>query len=79
MLKVLQRAGWRLKWAVWRWMELGGGDGAGWRRVHGLAIPIYINTLTYCVSYAEWYFVWSLYLNIYELDRRNNQVECAQI
>ena len=25
ILRVLQRAGWRLKWAGWRWMELGGG------------------------------------------------------
>ena len=24
-LRVLQRAGWRLKWAGWGWMELGGG------------------------------------------------------
>ena len=24
-LRVLQRAGWRLKWLEWRWMELGGG------------------------------------------------------
>ena len=29
-LRVFQRAGWRLKWAGWRWMELGGG---GWSRV----------------------------------------------
>ena len=27
LLRVLQRAGWRLKWAGWRWVELGGG---GW-------------------------------------------------
>ena len=27
LLRVLQRAEWRLKWAGWRWMELGG---AGW-------------------------------------------------
>ena len=34
LLRVLQRAGWRLKWAGWRWMELGGGwnelGGGGW-------------------------------------------------
>ena len=33
-LRVLQRAGWRLKWTGWRWMELGGGwnklGGDGW-------------------------------------------------
>ena len=27
IVEVLQRAGWRLKWAGWRWMELVGG---GW-------------------------------------------------
>ena len=34
LLRVLHRAGWRLKWAGWRWMEMGGGwnglDGGGW-------------------------------------------------
>ena len=34
LLRVLQRAGWRLKWAGWRWVELGGGwnelGGGGW-------------------------------------------------
>ena len=45
-LRVLQRAGWKLKWAGWRWMELREGrwswvkeDGARKRWVHGLAIP----------------------------------------
>ena len=34
LLRVSQRAGWRLKWAWWTWMELGGGwnelGGGGW-------------------------------------------------
>ena len=34
LLRVLQRAGWRLKWAGWRWVKLGGGwnelGGGGW-------------------------------------------------
>ena len=36
-LRVLQRAGWRLSWARWRWMELGGDwnelGADGWRWV----------------------------------------------
>ena len=31
-------AGWRLKWAGWRWVEV---DGTGWRWVHGLVIPVF--------------------------------------
>ena len=42
LLRVLQRAEWRLKWAEWRWMELGEGwkelGGGGWSWVHGLAL-----------------------------------------
>ena len=34
-LRVFQRAGWRLKWAGWRWVDVGGlwneTGGAGWR------------------------------------------------
>ena len=37
---------------------------------------IHINILNCCRSYAEWNFVWSLHLNIYELDRR---VKCARV
>ena len=39
LLRVLQRAEWRLKWAWWRWMVLGGGwnelGRGGWWWVHG--------------------------------------------
>ena len=59
LLRVLQRAGWRLEWAGWRWMDLGGGwnglsggewswvelGGGGWSWVHGLVIPIVLNVL----------------------------------
>ena len=37
LLRVLQKAEWRLKWAGWSWAEV---DGAGWSWVHGLVIPL---------------------------------------
>ena len=37
LLRVLQGAGRRLKWAGCSWVEE---DGAGWSWVHGLVIPI---------------------------------------
>ena len=45
MLRVLQRAGWRLKLAGWSWIEMGDGwrwmvGGAGWMWVRGLAISL---------------------------------------
>ena len=42
LLRVLQRAGWRLKWAGWRWVELSGGwnklgeGGWSWVEVGGV-------------------------------------------
>ena len=39
LFMVMQRAKWRLKWASWRWIELGGG---GWSWVEvGVVIPTF--------------------------------------
>ena len=47
MLRVLQRAGWRLKWAGWRSIELGESwnelGALGWSWVNGLVIPKYMD------------------------------------
>ena len=57
-------AGWRLKWAGWRWMELGGArwswvelGGSEWRWVHGLVIPN-------CISFFQMIYTFNYNFNL---------------
>ena len=59
MLRVLQKAGWTLKWAGWRWMELGV-DGWSWVELGGAGRMVQQCPFKKCcpiISKVVWFYV----------------------